>query len=125
MPATGSDALNLTDTVIDLTVRIEEKPETLDVSVEIGHRDYEDVIKTPAVFPRNVIGLQPCVEAMPDSGSATFQLIATSLRYQLLFPSTPETRGVITGGVVSILSCNKRGGASTLRARSVLPNSRM
>jgi hypothetical protein len=43
----------------------------------------------------------PLLDAMPDSGSLTFQLTVTSLIYQPLLPGVPDIIGCITGGVVS------------------------
>ena len=62
----------------------------------------EQVKVAPAVSAVRVVGVHPVEDAMPDSGSVTFQLTVTLLRYHPLFPTVPVIWGLITGGVVSI-----------------------
>ena len=62
----------------------------------------EQVRVTPAVSVVNVVEVHPEDDAIPDSGSVTFQETVTVLRYHPLFPKVPAIAGVMTGGVVSI-----------------------
>src|ERR1700720_1493766 len=55
----------------------------------------------PAVSAVSVVGVQPEEDAIPDSGSVTFQLTPTLLVYQPLLPNVPVICGTMTGGVVS------------------------
>jgi hypothetical protein len=61
----------------------------------------EHVNVVPLVSLETVVGVQPDDEVMLESGSVTVQLTVTLLVYQPLFPSVPETFGVMTGGVES------------------------
>ena len=63
----------------------------------------EHVRVVPAVSFVRVVGEHELEEAMPDSGSVTFQLTVKLLRYQPFVPNVPETLGTITGGVVSLI----------------------
>jgi hypothetical protein len=60
----------------------------------------EQVTCVPTVSVVKVVDPQPEDEAMPDSGSETVQLTVTSLLYQPL----PLALGVITGGVLSLIT---------------------
>ena len=61
----------------------------------------EQVTVWPVVSELSVVLSQPEDDAMPDSGSLTFQLTVTLLVYQPLAPAVPVTEGVMTGGVAS------------------------
>jgi hypothetical protein len=61
----------------------------------------EHVNVIPAVSAVSVVDVQPDEEAIPDSGSVTFQLTLTLLLYQPLLPNVPAICGLIIGGVVS------------------------
>jgi hypothetical protein len=61
----------------------------------------EHVNVWPLVSAETVALEQPELDVTVDSGSLTVQLTVTLLVYQPLFPSVPETFGVMTGGVES------------------------
>src|SRR5215470_1619602 len=61
----------------------------------------EHVNVTPVVSAVSIVAVQPDEDAIPDSGSITFQLTLTLLLYQPLLPNVPAICGVIIGGVVS------------------------
>ena len=84
----------------------------------------EQVKVTPAVSVVRVVCAQPVEDAIPDSGSLTFQTTVTLLLYQPLLPKVPVITGTTTGGVVSITNCHKTamylaGDARTVAASSV------
>src|SRR5215467_10086057 len=60
----------------------------------------EQVSVTPVVSAVSVVDVQPDEDAIPDSGSVTFQVTPTLLLYQPLLPNVPVICGVIMGGVV-------------------------
>ena len=68
----------------------------------------EHVNVTPAVSAVTLVCVQPVEEAIPDSGSLTFQLTVALLRYQPLFPNVPVICGTMTGGVVSVTGSRRK-----------------
>ncbi len=59
----------------------------------------EHVRVIPGVSAVRLVGPQPEEVVMTESGSLTFQLTVTALRYHPLLPVTPEISGTISGGL--------------------------
>jgi hypothetical protein len=63
----------------------------------------EQIRVSPAVSAVRLVDAHPVEDVIPDSGSVTFQLTVTALRYQPLLPSVPVICGVIVGAVISAI----------------------
>src|SRR5947207_3136348 len=85
----------MTGGVLSILIMTEAKDEILTPFVA------EQVKVMPGVSAVKLDAPQPFEDVMPDSGSVTFQVTVTLLRYQPLFPRLPEICGMMTGGVVS------------------------
>lgn len=64
----------------------------------------EHVTARPTVSVVTDVEPQPVEDAIPDSGSTALQVTVTLLTYQPFRPSVPEIVGVITGGVLSMMT---------------------